>query len=72
MTAAYLAPTLTAIVANGFSGVAALFHFRAVLPGMARAGVPESWVPPLLCPHFGLANGFLALNTAALVVALQR
>jgi hypothetical protein len=72
MTTAYLALTLTAIVANGFSGVAALFHFKAVVPGVARAAVPESWVPPLLCPQFGLANGFLALNIAALVVALQR
>lgn len=44
MTAAYLAVTLTAIAANGFSGIAALLHFKPILPGMAKAGVPESWL----------------------------
>jgi hypothetical protein len=44
MTTAYLALTLTAIAANGFSGVAALLHFRPIMPGMAKAGVPESWL----------------------------
>lgn len=36
--------TLVAVAANGFSGVAALVRFRPILPGMIRAGVPESWV----------------------------
>jgi len=40
----YVGVTVLAIVANGFSGVAALLHFRPILPGMARAGVPESWL----------------------------
>jgi hypothetical protein len=116
MTAAYLTVTLIAVAANGFSGVAALLRFRPILPGMARAGVPASWLVfpigtlktagalglaaglalrPLgiaaaiglvlffVCaiythirandygPQFGLANGFLALNVAALVLALS-
>jgi hypothetical protein len=115
MSTAYLAVTLIAIAANGFSGVAALVHFKPILPGMAKAGVPVSWLTfpigtlktagalglaaglalrPLgiaaaiglvlffVCaiythirasdygPQFVLANGFLALNVAALVLAL--
>ena len=41
---AHLVVTALAIAAIGFSGVAALAHFRPILPGMARAGVPESWL----------------------------
>jgi hypothetical protein len=44
MTTAYLAVTLAAIAANGFSGIAALLHFQPIMPGMARAGVPVSWL----------------------------
>ena len=44
MTIAYLAVTLIAIAANGFSGIAALVHFRPILAGMAKADVPESWL----------------------------
>jgi hypothetical protein len=44
MTTAYLAVTLAAIAANGFSGIAALLHFRPIMPGMAKAGVPVSWL----------------------------
>ena len=44
MTAAYVAVTLTAVAANGFSGVAALLHFKPIMPGMAKAGVPVSWL----------------------------
>lgn len=36
--------TLLAVAANAFSGIAALAHFRPILPGMVRAGVPESWL----------------------------
>jgi hypothetical protein len=116
MTTAYLAVTLIGIAANGFSGVAALLHFKPILPGMAKAGVPVSWLTfpigtlktagavglaaglaqrPLgiaaaiglvlffVCaiythirasdygPQFVLANGFLALNVAALALALN-
>jgi DoxX-like family len=115
MPAAYVAVTLIAIALNGFSGIAALVHFKPILPGMAKAGVPLSWLTfpigtaktagalglaaglafrPLgvaaaiglvlffVCaiythirasdysPQFYLANGFLALNVAALALAL--
>jgi hypothetical protein len=36
--------TLVAIAANTFSGVAALVHFKPILPGMVKLGVPESWL----------------------------
>ena len=44
MGTAVLVVTLVAVAANAFSGIAALAHFRPILPGMARAGVPESWL----------------------------
>jgi hypothetical protein len=44
MYTAYVVVTLLAIAANTFSGVAALVHFKPILPGMAKAGVPESWL----------------------------
>ena len=44
MTTAYVTLTLIAIAANGFSGIAALVHFQPILPGMAKAGVPASWL----------------------------
>jgi hypothetical protein len=117
MTTAYVAVTLVAVAANGFSGIAALLHLKAILPGMVKAGVPESWLTfpigtaktagaiglsaGLLGLHlvgvsaaiglvlffvcalythirasdysaqFALAIGFLALNVAALVLALR-
>ena len=115
MVTAYLTVTVIAIAANGFSGVAALAHFKPILPGMERAGVPLSWLTfPIgtlkttgalglaaglsfrpfgvaaaiglvlffVCAvythvrasdygsQFYLANGFLALNVAALALAL--
>jgi|SRR5829696_147829 len=44
MTAAYLTTTVIAIAANGFSGIAALLHFKPIMPGMVKAGVPVSWL----------------------------
>jgi hypothetical protein len=44
MDTAVLVVTLLAVAVNAFSGIAALAHFRPILPGMARAGVPESWL----------------------------
>jgi hypothetical protein len=44
MTTAYVAVTLTAVAANGFSGLAALLHFKPIMPGMVKAGVPVSWL----------------------------
>jgi hypothetical protein len=41
---AYPVVAALAVAANAFSGIAALAHFRPILPGMARAGVPESWL----------------------------
>lgn len=40
----YVTVNALGIVAYGFSGIAALLHFKPILPGMARAGVPESWL----------------------------
>ncbi|MEV1005990.1 DoxX family protein [Streptomyces sp. NPDC049881] len=116
ISTAHLVVTLFAALANGFSGVGAVLRLPAILPGMARAGVPESWLVfpigtlklagaaglllgllgvPLIGPaaalgltlyflcaigvhvhardfsaQFGLAIGFVALNTATLVLAL--
>jgi hypothetical protein len=44
MFTAYVVVTLLAIAANTFSGVAALVHFKPIIPGMVKAGVPESWL----------------------------
>lgn len=44
MFTAYVVVTLLAVAANTFSGVAALVHFKPILPAMAKAGVPESWL----------------------------
>jgi DoxX-like family len=44
MFTAYIVVTLLAIAANGFSGIAAMVHWKMILPGMAKAGVPESWL----------------------------
>jgi hypothetical protein len=44
MFTAYVVVTLLSIAANTFSGVAALVHFKPIIPGMLKAGVPESWL----------------------------
>ena len=44
MFTAYVVVTLLAVAANAFSGIAAMLHWKPILPGMARAGVPESWL----------------------------
>lgn len=44
MSTAYVVVALLAIAANATSGILALIHFRLVLPSMAKAGVPESWL----------------------------
>ncbi len=74
MTTAYFTTTLIAIAANGFSGIAALLRFRPIMPGMARAGVPESWlVFPIgtlkTLGALGLAAG-LALHPLGLAAAI--
>jgi NAD/NADP transhydrogenase alpha subunit len=116
MFTAYVIVTILAVAANAFSGIAAIVHWRRILPGMIKAGVPESWLTfpigtlktagavglllgligvPLIgtaaaiglilffvcalythvrasdySPQFGLANGFLALAVASLVLGL--
>jgi hypothetical protein len=44
MFTAYVVVTLIAVAANAFSGIAAMLHWKPILPGMIRAGVPESWL----------------------------
>jgi hypothetical protein len=44
MSTPYIVVTLVAIAANAFSGIAAILHFKPILPGMVKAGVPESWL----------------------------
>jgi len=62
----YATVTALAVGANGFSGVAAALHFRAILPGMVKAGVPESWLTfPIgtlkAAGAFGLVLGLLGV-----------
>jgi DoxX-like family len=44
MHTAYVVLASVAIAANGFSGIAAIAHFKPIMPGMAAVGVPESWL----------------------------
>jgi hypothetical protein len=44
MHIAYVVVTLAAVAFTAFSGISALVHFAPILPGMARAGVPETWL----------------------------
>ena len=44
MLTAYVAVTAATIAVNAFSGVAALVHFKPIIPGMIQAGVPQSWL----------------------------
>lgn len=44
MSTGYVVLALVTVAACGFSGVAALVRFAPILPGMAAAGVPESWL----------------------------
>jgi hypothetical protein len=41
---AYVVVAAVTVLATGFSGIAALVHFKPILPAMAQAGVPESWL----------------------------
>ncbi|TCM38581.1 DoxX family protein [Kribbella sp. VKM Ac-2568] len=44
MSAGYIAITAVTAAINAFSGIAALLHWKAILPGMQKAAVPESWL----------------------------
>lgn len=75
MTLAFLATTLTAVAANGFSGIAALVHYKRILPGMAKAGVPESLLTfPIgtakTAGAIGLAIGLLGLRPVGVAAAI--
>jgi hypothetical protein len=74
MGTAVLVVTLVAVAANGFSGIAALAHFRPILPGMARAGVPESWLTPIgtlkTAGAAGLLLGLLGLPLVGTAAAI--
>ncbi|GAA3244879.1 DoxX family protein [Dactylosporangium cerinum] len=71
--AAYTVVALVTAAANLFSGTCAVVHFRPILPGMARAGVPTSWLTfPIgvlkLAGALGLLAGLVTwsgLGTAA-------
>jgi hypothetical protein len=67
--------TLVAVVANGFSGIAAILHIKAVLPGMARVGVPESWLTfPIgtlkLAGAVGLLVGLIGVPLIGIAAAI--
>jgi hypothetical protein len=71
-TVAVVVVALTVAI-NAFSGIAALLHWKAILPGMLKAGVPESWLTfPIgtlkTLGAAGLLAGLLA-GLPALVVA---
>jgi hypothetical protein len=44
MTSIAVVVVAVTVAINAFSGVAALLHWRPILPGMVKAGVPESWL----------------------------
>jgi DoxX-like protein len=75
MSTAYLAVAVPAVVANGFSGIAALLHFSPILPGMAKAGVPVSWLRfPIgvlkTLGAFGLLAGLVGVPLVAHAAAI--
>jgi hypothetical protein len=41
---AYVIVTCLAIAFNGLSGIGAIVHLKSIIPPMAKAGVPESWL----------------------------
>jgi hypothetical protein len=71
MSAAHLTLTLITAGANLFSGTCAVLHLRAILPGMAKAGVPESWLtfPIGTLKLAGAAGLLLGLRYAPLSAA---
>ncbi|MFF5231475.1 DoxX family protein [Dactylosporangium sp. NPDC000521] len=44
MSAPHVTVALVTAAANLFSGTCAVLHLRPILPGMAAAGVPVSWL----------------------------
>ncbi|WP_245607269.1 DoxX family protein [Pseudonocardia spinosispora] len=66
--------TIFAIVANFFSGAGAIFRLKPILPAMARAGVPASWLPVIgalkLAGAVGLLVGLLWLPWVGVAAAV--
>ena len=44
MTGTAVVIVVVTVAMNAFSGIAALLHWKAIRPGMAKADVPESWL----------------------------
>ena len=44
MTTTAVVTVAVTVAMNAFSGIAALLHWKLILPGMAKADVPESWL----------------------------
>ncbi|MGW1345902.1 DoxX family protein [Kribbella sp. NPDC002412] len=44
MSATAVAVVAVTVAMNAFSGIAALLHWKAIPPGMAKADVPELWL----------------------------
>jgi hypothetical protein len=73
--AAYAVVSVVAIAANAFSGIAAMVHFKPIVPRMIKAGVPEAWLTfPIgvlkTAGAFGLLLGLLGvplIGTAAAI-----
>ena len=65
---------LVTVAINAFSGTAALLHWKPILPGMVKAGVPESWLTfPIgtlkTAGALGLLAGLLAGSPALTAAA---
>lgn len=75
MENAHIVVTVVAVLANGFSGAAAVAHLAPILPGMDRAGVPRSWLTfPIgtlkLLGALGLLAGLLGPPLVGLAAAV--
>ncbi|MGW6282767.1 DoxX family protein [Kribbella sp. NPDC055071] len=44
MTTVTVVVVAITVAVNAFSGIAALVHWKPILPGMVKANVPESWL----------------------------
>lgn len=62
------------VAINAFSGIAALLHWKPILPGMVKAGVPESWLTfPIgtlkTAGALGLLAGLIAQSPGLIISA---
>lgn len=75
MCTAYVLVTVVTLVLTGASGAGAIAHFAPILPGMERAGVPESWLTfPIgtlkVAGALGLLLGLLGVPVIGLAAAI--